>query len=273
MNRALHRAIHRLLGPLVRYMIGQGVTLTACVELLKVVYVEQALARDRPRSPTDSELSLVTGIHRKDIKRLRALAENGDHEAVLGRGTHIAAQLIAAWVTSPDAREADGTLKRLPIRSATELSFETLTRRIKADMRPRVILDDLVRAQAATVAEDGRVRLLRQAYVPAVPEEKLNFLVQNVGDHMASAFHNLSASPPFLERALYMDALPQKDLEAARPRIEAAADQLLQALHRELSPLEGVPEAGPEMRRLRIGIYYYEDHTRLAHENSDENPG
>ena len=273
MNRALHRATHRLLGPLVRYMIGQGFTLTACVELLKIVYVEQALARDRPRSPTDSELSLVTGIHRKDIKRLRALAENGDHESALGRGTHIAAQLIAAWVTSLDAREADGTLKPLPLRSATELSFETLARRIKADMRPRAILDDLVRTQAAMIAEDGRVRLLRQAYVPMVPEEKLNFLAQNVGDHMACAFHNLGENPPFLERALYRDALPQKGLEAARPRIEAAADQLLQTLHRELSPLEGSPEAGPEMRRLRIGIYYYEDHARLPQENLDENSG
>ncbi len=273
MNRALHQAIHRLLSPLVRYMIGQGFTLTACVELLKTVYVEQALARDDPRVPTDSELSLVTGIHRKDVKRLRALVANGDPEPSLGRGTHVAAQLIAAWVSSPDTREADGTLKRLPIHGATTLSFETLTRRIKADMRPRAILDDLVRTQAATIEEDGCVRLLRHAYVPGIPEEKLNFLAQNVGDHMASAFHNLSESPPFLERALYMDALPQKALDAARPRIEAAADQLLQTLHQELSPLEADPKAGPGMRRLRVGIYYYEDHSHLPRENPDENSG
>lgn len=273
MNRALHQAIHRLLRPLVRYMIGQGFTLTACAELLKTVYVEQALARHDSRVPTDSELSLVTGIHRKDIKRLRALVASGDPEPSLSRGTHMAAQLIATWVSSPDTREPDGTLKRLPIHGTTTLSFETLTRRIKADMRPRAILDDLVRTHAATIEEDGYVRLLRHAYVPGIPEEKLNFLAQNVGDHMASAFHNLSEGPPFLERALYMDALPQQALETARPRIEAAADQLLQTLHQELSPLEAGPKPGPGMRRLRVGIYYYEDRSHPQRENPDENSG
>lgn len=271
MNRTLTQAIHRLLGPLVRYMIGQGFTLNACVELLKIIYVEQALARDQSRIPTDSELSLVTGIHRKDIKRLRTLTTDSNHELGFGRRTHVAAQLIATWVSSADTRDTDGALKRLPVHSATELSFETLTRRIKADMRPRAILDDLVRTKAVTIEEDGRVRLLRQAYVPGVPEEKLQFLAENVGDHMASAFHNLSDSLPFLERALYIDTLPQKALEAARPRIEAAADQLLQTLHQELSPLEKLAKTSTDTRRMRIGVYYYEDHPHLPRENTDEN--
>ncbi len=268
MSDILNQAVHRLLRPLVRYLIAQGVTFPHLASLLKVVYVEESLARDWGRLPTDSDLSLATGIHRKELKRLRTLITQHTPATGVTRGAHTAAELIGAWVSSEDAREANGSLKRLPIRSATELSFETLTRRIKADMRPRAILDDLIRAHAATLDDDGRVRLLRTAYVPEVPHDKLAFLADNVGDHMASAFHNLTTDTPFLERALFFDALPHAAIDAARPEIEAAADRLLQGLHRDLTPLEADATADPQARRLRIGVYYYEEPSSPADESS-----
>ncbi len=261
MSDSLNQAVHRLLRPLVRYLIGRGVTFTSLASLLKVVYVEEGLARHGGRPSTDSDLSLATGIHRKEIKRLRTLITEHDNPRDAARGAHIAAQLIGAWVSSDDTREADGRLKDLPLHSATELSFETLTRRIKADVRPRAILDDLIRARAATYEEGGRVRLLRTAYVPDVPHDKLVFLADNVGDHMASAFHNLGTGTPFVERALFFDALPHAALDAARPGIEAAADRLLQGLHRDLTPLESGTETDGQSRRLRVGVYYYEEPT------------
>ena len=259
MSVALRQTIHQLLRPLVRYVIGQGFTLTAFVELLKTVYVEEALGRRQGRALTDSDVSLMTGIHRKDVKRLRGVVEDDETPRPLARGTHMAAQLIGAWASAADARDATGALRPLPIHSASELSFEELTRRIKADMRPRAILDDLLRARAVALDEAGRVRLIRTAYVPDVPEEKLRFLAHNVGDHMACAFHNLGDDPPFLERALFLDALSQDAIASARPRIAAAADRLLQGLHAELTPLEIKSPTEAGARRVRVGIYYYED--------------
>ncbi|MHB1565526.1 MAG: DUF6502 family protein [Acidiferrobacter sp.] len=261
MNQGLSRTVSRLLRPLVRYLIAQGFTVIAFLDLLKVVYVEEALAGDQSRA-TDSQVSLLTGIHRKEVKRLRMLVAEQDAPAGIGRGTNIAARLVAAWVSSPDMRDRDGILKRLPLHGTNEPSFEVLARRIKADMRPRAIVDDLVRAQAVIVDPDGLLRLVRSAYVPDVPEEKLNFLADNVGDHLASAIHNLGANPPFLERALYLDALPIAVINGMRPRIEAAADHLLQDLHQELTPFETATDVDG-VRRLRVGVYYYEDHPPL----------
>ncbi len=266
MNAVLQRAISRLLRPLVGYAISQGFTFTAFAELLKTLYVDEALARAAHRPPTGSDLSLMTGIHRKDVKRLRALVAEGSPPASLGRGTHIAAQLIAAWTAGKDTRDASGALLGLPLHSESGPSIETLTRRIKADMRPRAILDELVRARAVRIDDAGCAHLLRTAYVPDIPEEKLNFLADNVGDHMACAFHNLADDPPFLERALFLDALPAEAALHARPRIEAAADHLLQGLHRELNPLECADKATPGARRMRVGVYCYED-TALSGEH------
>ncbi|MHB1513333.1 MAG: DUF6502 family protein [Acidiferrobacter sp.] len=259
MNAPFQRAMSRLLRPLVGYAISQGFTFTAFAELLKTLYVDEALARATHQPPTGSDLSLMTGIHRKDVKRLRALVAQGAPPSALGRGTHIAAQLIAAWTTGEDTHDTSGALLSLPLHGENGPSIETLTRRIKADMRPRAILDELVRARAVRIDDAGRAHLLRTAYVPDIPEEKLDFLAHNVGDHMACAFHNLAGKPPFLERALFLDALPAEAADHARPHIEAAANVLLQNLHRELNPLECADKAVPGARRMRVGIYYYED--------------
>ena len=69
----LHRALRLLLRPLVKLLVEQGVPFGELAEVLKGVYVDVAL-RDFPlegKGPTDSRVTLLTGVHRKDVKRLR----------------------------------------------------------------------------------------------------------------------------------------------------------------------------------------------------------
>ena len=72
---ALLRASRRLLRPLVRLLMRAGVTFPVLADLLRTLYVEVA-ARDLlvdPKAQTDSRISLLTGVHRKEIRRLREL--------------------------------------------------------------------------------------------------------------------------------------------------------------------------------------------------------
>ncbi len=71
---SLVMALRRLLRPLLSF----GVQYPYLANLLKLTYVEVATREfpleDRPHS--DSRISLLTGIHRQDVKRLRG----GDNE-------------------------------------------------------------------------------------------------------------------------------------------------------------------------------------------------
>ncbi|MBU2848785.1 hypothetical protein HF925_09370, partial [Acidithiobacillus ferriphilus] len=174
---------------------------------------------------------------------------------MLRHGANIAAQVVAAWVSMADYADPAGQPQPLPLRSEASPSFEGLARRVKADMRPRAILDELGRVGVAEEKE-GIVRLLRHAYISALPEDRVAFLGENVGDHLRSAVHNLEGEEPFLERALYFDALPAAVLEEARPEIYRMSERLLREAHQRLSAAES-PE-GPR-RRLRLGVYYYEE--------------
>jgi hypothetical protein len=61
---------------LVRLLIAKGVGLPGMIELLKDVYVSVAIhdVDSGAKAPTDSRVSVMTGVHRKDVKRLRSAA-------------------------------------------------------------------------------------------------------------------------------------------------------------------------------------------------------
>lgn len=260
MESALKNAIVAVLAPFVRFLIGRGWTYPVLSELLKAVYVAQALHAEG-ETASDSRLSLLTGVHRKDVKRLRG--ELRAHGALppLRRGVSVAARVVAQWVSSRRYRDARGRPRVLPLKAARGVSFEGLARDSRADMRPSVILEELVRAGVAEVSHE-RVRLLRNAYVSAAPDDKLAFLGANVGDHVRSAVHNIDGREgPFIERAVYYDAVPAEALERLRAHWFSEADRLLREVNGEVMPLDEEDRArgkGPH-RRMRFGIYYYED--------------
>lgn len=69
----LHAPLARLLRPLVRLCIRSGMTFPALAQLLRELFVnvaEHDFALEG-KEQTDSRVSLLTGIHRKEVARLR----------------------------------------------------------------------------------------------------------------------------------------------------------------------------------------------------------
>ena len=69
----LRQAITRLLRPLVRLLIRYNISYTYFSHMLKSVYVDVA-ERDFPAPSgraTDSRITMLTGVHRKDVRVLR----------------------------------------------------------------------------------------------------------------------------------------------------------------------------------------------------------
>ena len=67
-RQSADQALAALLAPLARLMLQHGVMLNDAVEILKDALVQAALADDAAASA--SHVSLRTGVHRKDVKRL-----------------------------------------------------------------------------------------------------------------------------------------------------------------------------------------------------------
>ncbi|MBI3778810.1 MAG: hypothetical protein HY274_07860 [Gammaproteobacteria bacterium] len=270
MDNALKTSLLGILRPLVRHLIGRGWTFPVLAEFLKSIYVAEAQTHygEDPEAMTDSSLSLLTGIHRKDIKRLRAELREASFVPGLRRDAGLAARVVAAWVSSPRYLDARKHPKALPLTAGSgRLSFEKLVRETRADMRPNVILDELVRVGVAEIGEDNRVRLLRNAYVSDLPRDKIAYLGDNVGDHLQSALYNVTGQgKPFLERAVYYELIVPEALEKIRPELFRLSEEFLQAINRKVMPLntEAIHRRESRGRRMRLGVFYYEDKSRLA---------
>src|SRR5262245_97308 len=115
---ALVGAVRRLLRPLVRLLIGKGVGLPLLTSLLKEVYVAVA-EQDFPvggKKQTDSRISLLTGVHRKDVKRLRNQEET---EPTVPKAVGLGPLLVAKWVGSKTTTDAEGQPLPLPRQAPT----------------------------------------------------------------------------------------------------------------------------------------------------------
>lgn len=264
------RVLRGLLRPLVRVLIARGVTAPVTCGLLKEVYVRVADEDFRlaGKRPTDSRVSILTGIHRRDVHALRQDGPDAG-DAVRGKTT-LLATIIGQWLAGPDTLDAAGQPRPLPRSGDDGPNFEQLVRAVNRDVRPRTVLDELLRQGVVRETLDGLLHLVADVVVgPADAGQKTIFFAANVGDHMAAAAENLiAAQPRFLERAVFYNRL----LPGSVDRIEARARALGQAALVELNALakdhQG-RDAGQAqaLQRFRFGVYLYRED-----ENSPEMP-
>jgi hypothetical protein len=277
------RALRRVLRPLVRLMLTQGVTYPYLSNLLKALFVEVADKEFRigNKAPTDSRVSLLSGVHRKDVSRLRAEIER-DAEPV-PPVVSLGAQLVATWLGTPKYLDEQGA--PLPLhRFASEggdLSFETLVASVNSDIRSRVVLDEWQRLGVVHLDAQRRVCLNTDAFVPAEGfDEKVFYFGHNLHDHAAAAASNLlGQSAPFLERSVHYDELSAASVAQLRKQAEQAGMRALLGVNQTAIKLEqqDVQRSTQPKQRITFGIYFYTepaagDASNSPHANAGDKP-
>ncbi len=245
--------LRRLLRPLVRLLIRCGVTFPAAADVLRALYVEVAAAELGP-GRTDSRVSLMTGVHRKEIRRQRDAVDEAAPELVTRNG-----QLIATWLGAPGYTDAAGAPLPLPRSADTGPSFDRLVQGVTRDVRPRAVLDDWLAQGIVTVGADERIALSSAAFLPQQGrEEQLFYFARNLHDHLAAASANVLAQggAPFMDRSVHYDRLtPVAAAELERLAREAGQKLLLDINRQALALAEqSVPE-GTVSRRVNVGLY------------------
>lgn len=255
-------ALRRVLRPLVGLMLARGVTYPYLAELLKGLFVEVADREFRigAKPPTDSRISLVTAVHRKDVSRLRQ-ALQASIEAVPSV-VSLGAQLVAIWLGSSRYLDEHNHPRPLPrfVSEGGELSFEGLVASVNSDIRSRVVLDEWLRLGVVHMDEQRRVCLNAEAFVPAAGfDEKAFYLGHNLHDHAAAAAHNLlGGQPAFLERSVHYDALSAGSIQSLARQSEELGMTALLALNKSALAAEqkDAADAAPR-QRMTFGIYFY----------------
>jgi hypothetical protein len=263
--KALVAAVRAVLRPLVRLLISKGVGLPAFTELVKDAYVDVAM-NEFPvgeKKQTDSRISLLTGVHRKDVKRLRTQKRR---PITAPKTIGLGAQIVAHWVGSKDTTDSSGHPLPLPRQAAKAggPSFDSLVERVSKDVRPRAVLDEWLRLGVARVDADGNVVLNHLAFVPEKGfQEKAFYFGRNVHDHLAAGAHNLLADgAPLLDRSVHYSNLTPESADTLAAAAEKTGMQALLALNRmalELSARD--KDLTNATRRVNFGLYFFKGPT------------
>lgn len=270
---ALLEAAATVLAPLVRLLIAKGVTYQVASELLKRVYVRAGLEHYRDThnetAPTGTQLSLLTGLNRKEIRRLTD--ESTQAVAPAGVTSHAAA-VHATWLTAARYQASGGgpaALARHARGQADALTFDDLVKSITTDHRPTAVLEELLRLGLVEEVESSngsQVILRDQPFLPRASfTDRLVPLAENLGDHASAAVSNvLTEDPPFLERSVFSDELSAASVRA----LQQVVSQEWLRLHDELIAAAVAREDADAKsgattdQRMRVGLYFYSESTK-----------
>lgn len=256
-------ALRRILRPLIRFLLSYGIRYQTFCDLAKATYIQVAEDEFKldSKAQTDSRISLLSGVHRRDVKRLRSesLAESS-----LPLQASMSAQVLAIWSGRAEYLDAEGLPLPLPrlISKGGERSFEALVRSISKDFRARVVLDEWLRQGIATLDEQDNVHLAADTFAsPQGLEEKAFYFGQNIHDHLAATVHNLSGDMrPFLERCVYYNDLTAESIKEYERVARTAGMRALHTVNRHAIELQkrdaGKPDA---VYRTNFGLYNFSE--------------
>lgn len=266
---ALLGALRRMLRPVVRLLLANHLTHPDFSTFMKSIFVEVAreeLAAAQQRE-TASRISVLTGVHRKDLRRLMA---QSPAEQSVPESVSLGARLVRRWTSEAPFLDRRGRPRPLPRHSDTAdvPDFEQLVASISSDVRPRTVLDEWLRIGIVEIDAKDRIRLRVAGFVPTDGfEEKAHFFGRNLHDHISAAAQNLAGDgPAMLERSVNMGGLSQSSVD----ELAALSEKLGMAALREVNrralrlskrdePSRDANSADAPAARINFGVYFFHE--------------
>src|SRR5512140_8315 len=264
--QAISAAVTTLLRPLVRILLRNGIPYRTFSDIAKRVYVEVATEEFGipGRKQSKSRVSILTGLSRKEVLRVKRLPPLDDQGA--GARYNRAARVIAGWVRDHRFRDGTGNPAELPFEGGAA-SFMKLVKTYSGDAPARAVLDELLRVGTVQRIPDGKIRLLERSYVPKTGEiDKIGILGVDASDLIATIGHNIHRpDTPFFQRKVCYASLPLEVLPELKKKAADRGQALLESMDRWMSARDrdvtpGVP--GTERKRAGFGIYYFQENYR-----------
>ena len=260
-NSILIRSIRHVMRPVIQLMMRHGIVLQTFNELVKSVYTEEAEKEITAsgNTATDLQISLMTGIHRKEVKRFR---DDGYEAFILSQTLCTGADVVTAWLT--DRRFLSGRREPKPLttrRGESVDSFATLVRTVDAELRPSAVLAEMVRLGVVKVDGDW-VHLVVDAFVPQKSfDDKVQYLAENGHDFLATVVHNIGQpKTAMLEQSLSASAISAASAEELERTARNLWKLVMQQVMERAIELEARDKAeGNIDTRINFGVYFYNE--------------
>jgi hypothetical protein len=230
---ALSISLVRLLRPLVRIMLREGLTYSHFAAIAQMAFVESA-AKDfvgKGMKSSASSVCALTGMTPQEVNAVLIEQERFDSSELLEVSNPFA-RVLHGWHNDRDYVGPYGFPVDLPF-DGSPLSFTNLTTRHAAGVSPHVVLKELKRLDAVTEVGFNIWKPLKQEYIePSLSPENLGRMASLVESLLSTLENNTRGKrdgTDLFERTMIVDApLTRAQLLELQGHLKVVGGQFLQ---------------------------------------------
>lgn len=251
--------------PIVRILLRYGIGYREFLEVTKTAYVDVASSdfglRGRPTNI--SRVAVMTGLTRKEVKRLRDRIESGESRITVK--TTPLADVLHHWHAQADFTDQHGRPLDLAF-SGDSPSFSDLVKRFGGDIPAGAMRTEMKRVGVIEEDEQGVLRVTNRTFSSDSDHERLiTSVVQGAYPLLSNISHNTDSErtePTWANRMAYTKSIRREDAgqlkRVAKDRIVEFAESIddifiaYEALH------EGNKPSG-DGDAIAVGVFYFEE--------------
>jgi hypothetical protein len=265
---AVLSACREFMKPVARLLLKKGIGFKEFSEVCKSVFVE--VASDdygiRGRKTNMSRVAVMTGLTRKEVRKVRDTLESGEHAPILRASRP--ESVLSIWHNDSEYLDKHRQPKRISF-DGPGPSFKDLVAQAGGDIPPKAMLNELLRA--GSVVRDGlKLRVVSRSYVPESNDPQAVLLAgASIRDLASTIEYNLSCEVPenrYLERRVFSYQLPKSQKTRFRKLARDKGELLLNDLSIWLSEREEATRQAGKARvegnsqtPIGVGIYFFDE--------------
>ncbi len=266
-QKQILRALLTALRPIAKMLLRNGVGFREFNEISKSAFVDVA-TKDyglRGRPTNISRVAVMTGLTRKEVRRIRDKIDSGEEIAV-ARTTPLGA-VLSSWYTYNEFLDGAGNPLTLPFDSGTP-SFTDIVKRAGGDIPPGAMRTELKRIGAVEETAEGLLRPLKRHATPVGEDERLvEGLVHGVYPIASAVAHNSDATEsaePWLQRTVKTGAVRREDVSRLRRISQDRLEDFTEAVDDLYAAYETLhssdkDKATSKAGTIGVGVFYFED--------------
>jgi Family of unknown function (DUF6502) len=264
-NSAVLSALLRALRPIARFLMKAGIGYREFAEIAKCAFVDVATSdyglRGRPTNI--SRVAVMTGLTRKEVKRLRVKIAAGS-QVILTRVIP-PAEIIEKWHTDPDFLDESDRPLKLPFDGTTP-SFAQLVRKYGGDIPPGAMRTELKRVGAVEEDLDGTLIIKKRYFRPVGEQAQLERALGQAMYGLGHTIdHNLGTTEDktWIERIAYSQHIREEDRNRVRRISSDRAREFVESINDLFSAYETIYADDPaehesEPATVGVGVYFFE---------------
>ena len=256
-------ALLKALRPIARFLMKSGIGYREFAEISKSAFVDVATSdyglRGRPTNI--SRVAVMTGLTRKEVKRLRDKIASGtqiDMNRVIPP-----AEILSRWHSDIEYLDSSGRPMTLEFDGVTP-SFTALVKKYGGDIPAGAMRTELKRVGAVTEDNLGRLTVQVKDFRPIEKEDQIRRALGMAFYGLASAIDHNLATPledNWVERLAFSTRIRRSDSARVRRISQDRAIEFVESVNDLFSAYEtiyGDDEQDLETTTVGVGVYYFE---------------